>query len=292
MTTIDLHRVKSLLFTPGTRPERFGKAATTAADGVIIDLEDAVGPADKDTARSSVAEWFRGRAGGARPGFLFCLRVNSPYTEAGLRDLLMLTGLARGGFAPDAVLLPKVESAVEVDLVARHLRGAGGAKVALIALIESAIGLEQAAAIAGASPALRALAFGGADLAADLHCDFAWEPLLHARSRVVQAAAGRGLAVLDVPYIDINDGAGLAAECARVKALGFTGKLAIHPNQVEAIALAFTPTAAEAEFAQGVLAAYTAAAGGVCAFRGKMIDEPVVAAARHVLARVAQGSAR
>ena len=289
MTPKDLNPIKSLLFTPGTRPDRFGKAVTTAADGVIIDLEDAVGPGDKDSARAGVAEWFRNRPASSRPGFLFCLRINSAYTEAGLRDLLALADLARAGCAPDAVLLPKVESPVEIELAARHLRntGQGGAGVALVALIESALGLEQAVAIADASPMLRGMAFGGVDLAADLRGECAWEPLLWGRGRIVQAAASRGLALLDVPYLDIGDSAGLAAECLRVKAMGFTGKLAIHPAQVETIATSFTPTTAELDNARGILAAYTAAAGGACTYKGKMVDEPVVLVARQMLARAA-----
>lgn len=277
---LDMKRVKALLFTPGTRPDRFAKAESTRADGLIVDLEDAVGAGDKDHARAGVAAWFRQHGAPARPDFLLCLRINSVYTEAGLRDLLAVMDLAKTGHAPGALLLPKVESAVEVELVARHLRGA----IPLLALIESAAGLEQAYAIA-AAPSLRCLAFGGVDLAADLGCAFAWEPLLAGRARVVQAAASRGLGALDVPYIDIQDGEGLAAECIRAKAMGFNGKLAIHPGQVDGIATAFTPTAPEVEFAQGVLAAYRAAAGGACTYRGKMIDEPVVIAARRLLDR-------
>ncbi len=285
----DLALARALLFTPGNRPERFAKAAATRADGLIIDLEDAVGPADKAGARLGVIEWLRTHKGFERPGFLVCVRMNSVYTSAGLADLLALADLARAGFVPDALLVPKVESAVEIELVARHLRAAGekGAAIALAALIESALGLEHASAIARATPMLRTLGFGGADLAADLNCGFAWEPLLGPRSRVVQAAAGAGLAVLDVPYLDISDDAGLAAESVRVKSLGFTGKLAIHPRQVDPIIEAFTPTSAEIENAQGVMAAYTAAAGGVCVYRGKMVDEPVMRAARRALARTA-----
>lgn len=285
----DLSLARTLLFTPGNRPERFAKAAATRADGLIIDLEDAVGPADKAGARSGVIEWLRSHSGFERPDFLVCVRMNSVYTSAGLADLLALADLARAGFAPDALLVPKVESAVEIELVARHLRAAGdkGAAIALAALIESALGLEHASAIARATPMLRTLGFGGADLAADLNCGFDWEPLLAARSRVVQAAAGGGLAVLDVPYLDINDDAGLATESVRVKSLGFTGKLAIHPRQVDPIIDAFTPTAAEIENAQGVMAAYAAAAGGVCVYRGKMVDEPVMRSARRALARIA-----
>ena len=285
----DLSLARTLLFTPGNRPERFAKAAATRADGLIIDLEDAVGPADKSGARLGVSEWLRAHKGFERSDFLLCVRMNSVYTSAGLADLLALADLARAGFVPDALLVPKVESAVEIELVARHLRAAGekGAAIALAALIESALGLEHASAIARATPMLRTLGFGGADLAADLNCGFAWEPLLAARSRVVQAAAGAGLAVLDVPYLDINDEAGLAAESARVKSLGFTGKLAIHPRQVDPIIDAFTPTAAEVENARGVMAAYAAAAGGVCVYRGKMVDEPVMRSARRALARIA-----
>jgi (S)-citramalyl-CoA lyase len=277
---MDFNRVKALLFTPGTRPDRFAKAQATAADGVIIDLEDAVGPGEKDGAREGVATWLRERGAPSRAGFLSCVRVNSVYTNAGLRDLLMIAEVAGAGRAPDALLLPKVESATEIELVARHLKGS----VPLLGLIESATGLEQAFAIAAARSVV-GLGFGGVDLAADLRCAFAWEPLLAPRSRVVQAAASRGVAVLDVPFLDIPDAEGLAAECARAKAMGFTGKLAIHPSQSEGIVKAFTPTAAEVEFAQGVLAAYEAAKGGVCTYRGKMIDEPVVASARQVIAR-------
>lgn len=278
---LDMNRIKALLFTPGTRPERFAKAEATQADGLIIDLEDAVGPGDKDSARDGVSQWLRQRGAPSRAGFLVTLRMNSVYTPAGLRDLLMVADLAKAGKAPDALLLPKVESATEVELVSRHLKHA----VPLMGLIESANGLERAFAIAGV-PTLRGLAFGGVDLAADLRCAFAWEPLLAGRSRVVQAAASRGIGVLDVPFLDIQDPAGLSAECLRAKAMGFNGKLAIHPGQVEGIAAAFTPTAAEVEFAQGVLAAYEAAAGGACTYKGKMVDEPVVAAARQVLARI------
>jgi (S)-citramalyl-CoA lyase len=277
---LDVKRIKALLFTPGNRPERFAKAESTGADGLIIDLEDAVGAGEKDHARAAVAAWFNDRKTPARADFLICLRINSVYTEAGLRDLLAVIELAKAGCAPGALLLPKVESVVEVELVARHLKGT----IPLLALIESAAGLERAYEIAGES-SLRGLAFGGVDLAADLGCAFAWEPLLAGRARVVQAAASRGLGVLDVPYLDIQGAEGLTAECLRAKAMGFNGKLAIHPNQVAGIATAFTPTAPEVEFAQGVLAAYQAAAGGACTYRGKMIDEPVVIAARSLLAR-------
>ena len=290
---MDLNLVRSLLFTPGNRPERFGKACATAADGFIADLEDAVGPADKGSARSGVMEWLRTRQGVVGTDFLVCLRINSIYTHEGLRDLAALTDAARAGFAPDVLLLPKVESAEEVALVARHLQASGkaGGRVALMALIESARGLEQAMRIAHAAPMVQAIAFGGVDLAADLRASFAWETLLAGRSRVVQAAASAGIGLMDVPYLDIQDEAGLAAECARVRALGFNGKLAIHPRQVDGINAGFVPSADEIEHAHGVAAAYAAAAGGACTYRGKMVDEPVMIAVRRILARAMRAAA-
>lgn len=290
---MDLNLVRSLLFTPGNRPERFGKACATAADGFIADLEDAVGPADKGSARTGVMEWLRTRQGVMGTDFLVCLRINSIYTHEGLRDLAALTDAAQAGFAPDVLLLPKVESAEEVALVARHLQASGkaGGRVALMALIESARGLEQAMRIADATPMVQAIAFGGVDLAADLRASFAWETLLAGRSRVVQAAAAAGIGVMDVPYLDIQDEAGLAAECARVRALGFNGKLAIHPRQVDGINAGFVPSADEIEHAHGVAAAYAAAAGGACTYRGKMVDEPVMIAVRRILARATRAAA-
>jgi citrate lyase beta subunit len=232
-------------------------------------------------------QWLRTRDGIARTDFLVCLRINPASTVFGLRDLLALVELAQAGHAPDAVMLPKVEAASDVELVARHLRatGAAGLNVGLVALIESALGVENAAAIARATPQLKSLAFGAVDLSADLGSDASWDAMLVHRATVVRAAAAVGLGVLDVPWLAIDDLAGLQAECERVRALGYTGKLAIHPKHADTIARAFTPTTAEIEYAQGVLDAYHAAKGGVCTFRGKMLDEPVVRSARKVLAR-------
>lgn len=277
----DLSHCRALLFTPGNRPERFAKAAATGADGLILDLEDAVAAPAKDDARATVVAHFRGdfRAGLA-PHQLKGLRVNNIHTPAGVRDL---DALVSSGVTPDFLLLPKVESAFEVRLYARHLEG-GQAGIAFGCLIESARGLEAAMAIAQADPRVRILAFGGVDLAADLRAELAWEPLLYGRSRLVQAAASAGLGLLDVPHLALDDAAALAAECARVKALGFTSKLAIHPKQVAPILAAFTPTAAEVDRAARMVAALEQAGGNAVEFEGKMLEGPVVKAAQRVLA--------
>jgi citrate lyase beta subunit len=273
----DVAFCRVLLFTPGSRPDRFAKAAATGADGLILDLEDAVSLPGKDAARATLVEHFRaghrrGLAAGQRCG----LRVNNIHTAAGVRDLDALVSAA---IAPDFVVLPKVESAIEARLYARHLP-----EIPLVCTIESARGLEAALEIAHADARVRALAFGGVDLAADLRAELAWEPLLYGRSRLVQAAASAGIGLLDVPHLALDDEAALAAECARVKALGFTGKLAIHPKQVEPIRAAFTPTAAEIDRAARMIAALEQAGGNAVEFEGKMLEGPVVRSARRMLA--------
>ena len=170
-STPDVALCRVLLFTPGNRPDRFAKAAATGADGLILDLEDAVSLAGKDEARATLIEHFRaGHRRGLAPGQVCGLRVNNIHTPAGVRDL---DALVTAGVAPDFVLLPKVESAFEVRLYGRLLAG-----VPLVCTIESARGLEAATEIANADPSVRAMAFGGVDLAADLRAELAWEPLL------------------------------------------------------------------------------------------------------------------
>lgn len=281
MPVLDLAHCRAFLFTPGNRPERFAKAAATGADALILDLEDAVAEQAKDAARAILIDHFRGdfRAG-LGPRQLKGLRVNNLHTGAGLRDL---EALASSGVVPDFVMIPKVESALEIRLYARHLEGAQAA-IGLVCLIESARGLEAAMEIAHADPRLRVLVLGGVDLAADLRAELAWEPLLYARSRLVQAAASAGIGLVDLPHLAFDDAADLAAVCRRVKALGFTGKLAIHPRQVPPILEAFTPTAAEVERAARMVAALEQAGGNAVEFEGKMLEIPIVKAARRVLA--------
>ncbi len=270
----DLFLVRSMLFTPADRPERFSKAAVSGADGVVLDLEDGVGAGAKAAAREAALDFLALR----EQGPLWALRINHLKTEAGLEDLLALRKARR---LPAAVMLPKVESPAEVDMAVAHLRHNGGAP-AIVALIESARGLGAAEAIA-AHPAVRALAFGGADLAADLGAQMAWEPMLFARCRIVQAAAASHVAAWDVPFLDLRDDQGLERETAAAKALGYCAKLAIHPAQVDRINAVFSPTAGQVEHARLVLAASARSAGGACVVDGKMIDQPLVLAAERTL---------
>lgn len=265
----DVGACRVLLFTPGNRPDRFAKAAASGADAVILDLEDAVSLPEKEQARATLVAFFKQ----PQPGF--GLRVNNIHTPAGVRDL---DALVSSKIAPEFLVLPKVESAFEVGLYTKLLKS-----IPLVCTIESARGLEAAAQIAAADPLVRALAFGGADLAVDLRADLAWEPMLWGRGRVVQAAAAAGIAAIDVPHVALDDQAGLRAEAARVKAMGYTAKLAIHPKQVAPILEAFTPTAAEVERAAAIVAAYEAAGGNVVEYQGKMVEGPIVKAAQRIL---------
>jgi citrate lyase beta subunit len=278
-----LDSARVFLFTPANRPDRFPKAAATGADALILDLEDAVAGAGKDEARANLLAHFGGdwRAMLA-PGQRCGLRVNNVHTQAGLRDLAALEDAA---LRPDFVLVPKVESAVEARLYARHLPG-----VPLLAAIESARGVEAAIAIATADAAVQGLVFGGADLAVDLRATLAWEPLFAARARIVQAAAIAAIAAIDVPHFALDDADALRAEAARAKAMGFTGKLAIHPKQIAPIVGVFTPSDAEVAQAREIVAALEAAHGNVVEHKGRMVEGPVVKAALRVLARAALGA--
>jgi citrate lyase beta subunit len=281
MGAIDVGHARAALFTPGNRPERFAKAAASGADALIFDLEDAVAAAEKTRAREAVVAHFAGDfRRGLAAGQVAGLRVNNAHTADGLRDLL---ALADARVVPDFILLPKVESAFEVLLAARHLSGPQS-DVSLVCAIESARGLEAAFEVARASPRVGALALGGADLAVDLRAENAWESLLFARSRLVQAAAAADVGVLDSPHFDLADDPGLGEASRRAKALGFTGKLAVHPRQVAVIRSAFMPSADEIARAERIVAALEAAGGNVCELDGQMVEGPIVKAAQRVLA--------
>ena len=194
---------RSWLFTPGTRPDRFGRAAEAGADVLILDLEDAVAPAAKSRARADVLAFLAG----ARPaGTAVALRINALRTPDGLADL---SALLAAPAQPDYVVVPKVESADELGLIDAWM-ASRGSPARLVALIESAGGLAGADAIARATPRLAALMLGAADLAADLGAVAAWEPLLLGRATVVRAAALGGLLAIDAPCFVLRDAETLA----------------------------------------------------------------------------------
>jgi len=271
-----------LLFTPGSRLDRLSKAVASGADGVIVDLEDSVAVADKDRVRSEVIAYFKAnvRVPADRP-FNTVIRLNNLRSPAGQRDL---DALNAAGVRPDLVMLAKVESAAEVRLAERKLPEG----VRLICLIETVQGVRRCASIAEASLRMAALAFGGLDLSAETGGEPTWDALLWPRTMVVHACAAAGLLALDQPFIDFANPAGLEAECARTRPLGFVGKLAIHPAQVDIIHRAYLPTAEQVARARRIVAAYDAAGGNVANVDGQMIDVPIYRSALRVLQLVAR----
>lgn len=268
---------RSLIFAPANRPEVAPKALASPADAVCLDLEDAVPPGAKAEARA-LAMPFLMAAGG--PGPERVLRINSLRSAEGLRDIL---AVIEARPPAGTILLPKVAHAEEVRL-ADELLAEAGLPLALAVLVESVEGLENVAAILAASPRIAFAMFGGVDLAAELGVAVAHEPLLYARSRVVHAARRAGVDAMDVPALAFRDLDAVAAEAAVARALGFTGKAAIHPSNLAAINAAFTPSAEEIARAEAVVAAWEASPTGLVVLDGKLIERPVIRSMQRVLA--------
>ncbi|MEQ9506582.1 MAG: CoA ester lyase [Hyphomonas sp.] len=266
---------RSLLFVPGDRFDRFGKAVAAGADAVIIDLEDAVLPADKDRARSETLTWL-----GAWRGRHLGLRINSPRTAFGCADLAALANSAAAARA-DFIIIPKADTPVDLEIVAEAL----GRKIPLIAIIESGRALSNAYEIA--RQATGGVLFGGVDFSASLGADLSdWDAMLTARGTIAAAAGAVGVPAYDVPFLDTADTDGLAASTRKAKAMGFAGRACIHPDQAVHVNTVYTPTAEEVSDARAIIAAMDAAGGGVVLHKGKMIDRPVILAAERILARV------
>lgn len=263
----------SILFVPGSRTDRITKALASEADLVCIDLEDAVAAPDKDSARATVmaglADWDRTR---------LAVRINGVMTRAGLKDLI---ALAESPAPPPLLFVPMVEHASEIVQVARILDNPA---IGLVPLVETVQGLRDAHRIA-AQPQVAAMMFGGGDFSAQIGVDLAFDPLLVARGQFVMACADAGVPAIDVPFIRLDDAAGLADECRKVRALGFAAKAAIHPAQVDAINAGFGADSDAIAEAQDAIAAYEAAGGMAIRHKGKMLEAPIVARMRAMLAR-------
>lgn len=258
-----LEALRTVLFVPGSRPERVDKAIASGADLVCIDLEDSVPEEGKDAARQFAI------ARAAAEDASIAIRINGLVTEHGLRDLL---ALRESSAVPAALFLPMVDSPGHIAIARGVL---DQATPPLVPLVEAAAALRVAHDIA-ASPAVAAMMFGGGDLSAELGVALAWEPLLAARGQFVLAAAGRGIGLIDVPFVSLDDSEGLAEECGKAKALGFTAKAAIHPSQIPAIQNAFSPSPEEINEARAALAAFRSAGGKPIRHNGRMLEIPLV----------------
>lgn len=263
--------LSSMLFAPGSKPERFEKALASGADAVCIDLEDSVPETGKADARAAA---IAALAGGDRR---LVLRINGLATRAGLEDLLALADAAT---LPALLFIPMVESGAQLTLVRAIL---GDRAPDIIPLIETVKGLRAAHEIA-AAPDVAAMMFGGGDLSAELGVALAWEPLRTARGMFVMACAGAGIPAIDVPFLALDDADGLRAEAEAAKAMGFTGKAAIHPVQIDAINTAFRPTAEQIAEAQEAQRTFDAAGGAAVRFNGRMLEAPIMRRYQRILA--------
>lgn len=277
---------RSMLFFPGNSANMLLNADFLGADSMILDLEDAVAPAEKDSARILVRNAIR---------FLdftheVIVRINpldSPYWQKDLQYIVSVK--------PDMIMPTKVSGAQDVKTISEAIaaeeekHGMEKGAVKLIPLIETALGVEKAFEIATADPRVSAIFLGGEDLTADLNCKRtkAGTEIFYARSRMVMAARAAGIDVYDTPWTDVEDYDGLIEDAKFAKSLGFSGKSSISPRHVRFINEVFSPTDEEIRYAKDVFEIIEKAKAegkGVVSLRGKMIDAPIVARAKQVLA--------
>ena len=272
-----LASARSFLFVPADRPERYAKALASGADAVIIDLEDAIAPADKLAARQALLQALPSLSAAERGRLL--VRINAVASAWHGDDLAALRNLG-----PVAIMTPKAESVATLAEVAATM----GPACALLPLIESVAGLDAIDALAACPQVLR-LVFGHLDFQADagLACGVDESELVPVRLALVLASRRAGLvAPVDGISPGTRDTAQLGLDAARSRRGGFGGKLCIHPAQVAVVNAAFTPSAEEADWARRVQAAFTAAGGGVFSLDGRMVDAPVLRLAQRTLAQV------
>ncbi len=287
---------RSMLFLPGNTPNIIQNGEILGADAVILDLEDAVAPTEKDSARILVRNAIK------YMGFGKCeviVRINAIDTAFWQKDLDAIIPVR-----PSLIMPPKTSCAADVLAVDAYITqleeklGLENGTVGLIPLIETALGVENAYQIASACKRVRAIFLGGEDLTADLRCKRTKEghEIAYARSRMVVAARAAGVEVYDTPFTDVNDDEGIYVDAQYAKSLGFTGKSAISPRHVKAINEVFSPSMKDIEYAYEVMEAIRIGkeqGKGAVSLRGKMIDAPIVARAQQTIdAAIALGLGR
>jgi citrate lyase subunit beta/citryl-CoA lyase len=284
-------RLRSLLFVPGDSERKFAKAVQTGADALILDLEDAVAPASKDAARNHISGLLDAHS---KTRWSLFVRINALDTGLALTDL---SAIVRPGL--DGVLVPKSNGGHDIVRIGHYLDAletragieAGRVRIAAVAT-ETPAAMFALGTYAPAHPRLVALTWGAEDLAAAIgatankESDGSWTgPYRAARSQCLFAAAAVGVAPIDTLYADYRDPDGLAADCRRARRDGFTGRIAIHPDQVATINACFSPSAEDVAHARRILAAFAVAPdAGTIGIDGKMYDIPHLKAAHRVLA--------
>ncbi len=261
---------RSFIFSPGLKPDMYPKALASGADIVCVELEDGIAPKDKDSARDHALKLFEQPQ--AADGVERIVRINCLREAFGLADVQAVLATQT---PPPALMLPKVRTADEIQLLDELLTERGH-DTRLHIIIETNAALEAAVDIAQCSSRIDALFFGGVDMAAELRCENAWQPLLYARSRVVHAAASAGIDVIDVPFLDLNDQDGMLEAAQQAKSLGFSGKGSIHPKQIPLLNEVFTPNPDEIARARRIIKTFEEADTGLVVIDGKLIEKPVL----------------
>ncbi|WP_375482334.1 HpcH/HpaI aldolase/citrate lyase family protein [uncultured Jatrophihabitans sp.] len=270
---------RSLLYMPSSNPKALEKAKTLPVDGIIFDLEDAVAPDAKADARGAAVAAVRSGEYGRRE---LTVRVNAIGTEWHAADLV-----AAAAAGPDAVVVPKVNTAEQVRGLASALEWSGAPEhTSLWAMIETPEAIFNVREIAAASDRLACLVMGTNDLVKELYAEHVpgRAPVLTALSLAVLAARSAGIAILDGVYNDVKDAEGFAAECRQGREFGFDGKTLIHPGQVEVANTEFAPSAQAIDDARGILAAWEQGGTGVVTYNGRMIENLHVDSAKRTLA--------
>ena len=270
---MDLNKLRvrrSFIFTPGLQPEMFPKALASGADMVCIELEDGIAMKDKDEARKNTIEALKSLE--VKNDVELVVRLNCQRTKNGLLDL---EAIASNKLKVKAIMLPKVKTPDEITFIDDMLTDCG-LDTDLHVIMETNQALESIYDIAHSSDRIVALYFGGEDMAAELRVENKLENLVYARSRLVHAGASKGVDVIDVPYLNLEDMEGMKKEAQFVKNLGFTGKGSIHPKQISILNEIFTPSEEEINKAKKIMDQFKKANTGLVVIDGKLIERPVL----------------
>ncbi len=277
---------RTMLFVPGNNPGMLLNADVYGADSLILDLEDAVAPGEKDAARVLV----RGALSAYDyKGTEIIIRINPPDSGYTRDDIRAMVPLKPAMLMPTKVAGPEDIKAVSAMMAeAERESGIEEGTIGLLPLIETAVGVENAYQIATADPRVKAIFLGAEDLSSDLQAVRSKEntEIIYARGRMVMAARAAGVEVYDTPFTDTDDEEGLRLDAEHARALGFTGKAVISPRHVDAVNIAFTPSEQEIIYAREVMDAIEEGkrqGRGAVSLRGKMIDKPIVDRALRVL---------
>lgn len=255
--------MRSILTIPGHRYDFFSKALRTSADGLMIDLEDGVGPGYKSIARDNIRDANRLLASTDKRIFVRLNQLESPYwsQDVGLisEDLSFISG----------VVIPKAENPIAIEKILP------GFKKEIMLSIETPKGLLNASDILNVD-GIAAVSFGAGDYSAAIRAEPDWGAMLYARGKLINLAAFYGLEIYDSPYFQLKNDSGMRQESELSRRMGFSGKIAVHPNQVDIINECFTPTDDEAEIARKILEAAKSSGGNAVMVEGRLVDGPII----------------